>query len=195
MPRPRWVAALKRTRDVSPCAGWTRPAASSWPGPPMSCGARSVRGVMASRWLDRPAVLVHGPGPSLERLSEQADRIQSMATRLLALSQLESGGLEVTSSRSSVAEAVEAAVRAMLPEPGHRLGRIEVRELLVLADPLLSTRSWPTCGQRLRYGGPNIPSGPIATTTGEPRGPRRRPGGPPALAGTCSSPCAGAGHA
>ena len=95
---------------------------------------------------------------SLERLSEQAERIQSMATRLLALSQLESGGLEVNLESVGVADAVAAAVAAMLPEPGPPVAvEIDDPDLRVLADPLLLDEILANLlANARRYGGPNI---------------------------------------
>ncbi len=95
---------------------------------------------------------------SLERLAERAERIQSMATRLLELSQLERGGLEVNLEAMSVAKAVEAAVGAMLPEPGPAVV-VDVidPELRVLADPLLLEEILANLlANARRYGGPNI---------------------------------------
>ncbi len=95
--------------------------------------------------------------PSLERLSLQAERIQTMATRLLSLSQLESGRLDVELVAVELSPAVEAAVDAMLPEPGPAVG-IEVDDdLEVLADPLLLDEILANLlANARRYGGPHI---------------------------------------
>ncbi len=95
---------------------------------------------------------------SLSRLAERAERIQAMATRLLELSQLERGGLEVNLEAVAVADAVEAAVAAMLPALGPPVV-VDVIEpdLRVVADPLLLEEMLANLlANARRYGGPNI---------------------------------------
>ncbi len=128
--------------------------------PPMSCrGPVGSVALMASA-LARQARQSSAKdlAASLERLSEQAERIQSMATRLLALSQLETDGLEVKLESVPAAEAVAAAVQAMLPELGPPVSvEVEDPELRVLADPLLLDEILANLlANARRYGGPNI---------------------------------------
>ena len=132
---------------------------------------------------------------SLERLSEQAERIQSMATRLLALSQLESGGLEVNLESVGVADAGRGrggghAARAWSAASPSRSRTLTCG---VLADPLLLDEILANLlANARRYGGPNI------TVEVHARDGRVEfavcddgPGVPAgAWPSTCSSPCA-----
>ncbi len=93
---------------------------------------------------------------SLERLAGQAERIQLMATRLLELSQLEQGRLDVTLDAVVLRDAVEhAAATVVSPDSSVTIG--VGRDLKVLADPaILDELLTNLLANAERHGGPNI---------------------------------------
>ncbi|MEI7592761.1 MAG: PAS domain-containing sensor histidine kinase [Actinomycetes bacterium] len=74
---------------------------------------------------------------SLRSLASQADRIATMTNRLLALSQLEEGRVEVQIEAVGVRAVVQSAVSALIPSDRARV-QVEVpNDLKVMADGLL----------------------------------------------------------
>ena len=106
--------------------------------------AHELRGPVGSisvmaRALARQAETSEQPGmaSALDALAAQAERIQAMATRLLELSQLEEGRLELRSEPLRVETAVRAAVAAAARRDGVSIDVVVPSELFVLADPAL----------------------------------------------------------
>jgi signal transduction histidine kinase len=93
-----------------------------------------------------------GMASALGALAAQAERIQEMATRLLELSQLEEGRLEVRREPVRVDRAVRAAVAALPQKDGVRVDSAVPSDLLVAADPaLLDSILSNLLGNALRY--------------------------------------------
>ena len=93
---------------------------------------------------------------SLERLATQAERIQLMATRLLALSQLEEGRLEISLDAVALREAVEHAAGNLYPSTSPVTIDVD-SNLKVLADPLILDELLANLlANAERHGGPHI---------------------------------------
>jgi PAS domain S-box-containing protein len=94
--------------------------------------------LMASALAREAATSEHAEMASaLDALAAQAERIRAMATRLLELSQLEEGRLELRPERVPVERAVRAAVSALPRTEGVRVETAIAPELFVFADPAL----------------------------------------------------------
>ncbi len=78
-----------------------------------------------------------GMASALDALAEQAERIRAMATRLLELSQLEDGRVEVRPERLPVESAARAAIAALPRQEGVIVDCAVPPDLLVAADPAL----------------------------------------------------------
>jgi signal transduction histidine kinase len=92
---------------------------------------------------------------SLERLGLQAERVQNLTTRLLELSQLEAGRLDINPTAVALRGVIDAAVRTSLGD-----GRVEIsvpEELTIVADPVLLDEVFVNLlNNAAKYGGPNI---------------------------------------
>ncbi len=100
---------------------------------------------------------------SLERLAAQAERIQLLATRLLELSQLEQGRLEVTLDAVVLRDAVDQAVENLLRSNPPPVVEVDP-DVKVLADPIILDELLANLvANAERHGGPHIQV--TATTT------------------------------
>jgi PAS domain S-box-containing protein len=93
---------------------------------------------------------------SLESLAAQAERIQTLATRLLALSQLEEGRLELRPEPIAVRTAVQAAMSGLAVHPS-TIDLAVDGEVRVLADAMLLDQMLSNLlANAQRHGGPQI---------------------------------------
>lgn len=93
---------------------------------------------------------------SLDRLAGQAERIQLMATRLLALSQLEQGRLEVSLDAIVLRDAAEQAVGNLFRSTPPVTIEVDP-DIKVLADPLILEELLSNLlANAERHGGPNV---------------------------------------